>query len=349
MFSRKIKSQIQKTHWKTSELKITKKGNPMKLFSIFKTTIFLSTTLLFTACGPANSTPTPTPKLIPAELITQWGGEGSGDGQFQSEVDIATGSYDNIYTIDTYNYRIQKFDSNGTFLLKWGSEGEFEGQFNKPRSIAIDSHNNMYVLDSGNYRIQKFDSNGTFLLGWGYKGSTDGGFDTSLGIAIDSHDNIYVTDTKNNRIQKFDSNGTFMLQWGRYGSGEGQFKTPSDITVDSQDNVYVVDRYNYRIQKFDSNGTFLLQWGSQLVWGEKDSNNMKFEAPCDIHVDNLGNVYVIDRTRAIIKKFDTNGNFLSSWNGSTDGRRFVSPAGIATDSSGNVYVMDDYYIWKFKP
>jgi len=317
----------------------------MKLFSIFKTTIFLSTTLLFTACGPANSTPTPTPELIPAELITQW----SGEGQY-CFYGISIDKNDNVYTTGGGNSKIRKFDSNGTLLLQWGSEGSGDGQFVSPvYDIAMDSHNNVYVADWLNYRIQKFDSNGTFLLKWGSRGSGEGQFLKYIGIATDGQDNIYVADSNNHRIQKFDSNGSFLAKWGEEGNGDGQFSFPKDITIDTFGYMYIVDNGNYRIQKFDSNGAFLLQWGSQLMWGKKDSDNMKFEDIWNVHTDGRGNLYVVDSGRAIIKKFDTNGNFISSWNGSTDGKRLIVPVNVDTDSSGNVYVADDYYIWKFKP
>ena len=35
----------------------------------------------------------------------------------------------NVYVADTWNYRVQKFTSNGAFITKWGSEGSGDGQF----------------------------------------------------------------------------------------------------------------------------------------------------------------------------------------------------------------------------
>ena len=74
-----------------------------------------------------------------------------------------------MYVVDTLNNRIQKFNSNGTFITKWGSKGTADGQFNFPDGIAVDSSGNVYVADDGNNRIQKFDSNGTFITKWGSK------------------------------------------------------------------------------------------------------------------------------------------------------------------------------------
>ena len=60
-----------------------------------------------------------------------------------------------MYT-DSKNNRIQKFDSNGTFITKWGSEGSDDGQFDGPKGIAIDSLVKVYVTDEGNNRVEVF-------------------------------------------------------------------------------------------------------------------------------------------------------------------------------------------------
>jgi tripartite motif-containing protein 71 len=83
------------------------------------------------------------------------GSKGSGDGQFIGPQWVAIDSSGNIYVADTYNHRIQKFNSDGAFLTKWGSEGSGDGQFNFP-TVAVDSSGNVYVADFGNHRIQKF-------------------------------------------------------------------------------------------------------------------------------------------------------------------------------------------------
>jgi len=57
-------------------------------------------------------------------------------------------------------------------------------------------------------------------------------------------------------------------------------------------------------------------------------------------------VYVIDESGGFntfdhIKKFDSNGNFITKWgsNGTKDGQ-FVWPSDIGIDSQDNVYVVD---------
>ncbi|USN95967.1 MAG: hypothetical protein H6793_02305 [Candidatus Nomurabacteria bacterium] len=40
---------------------------------------------------------------------------------------MTTDASGNVYVVDTYNYRIQKFTSTGTFLAKWGTSGSADG------------------------------------------------------------------------------------------------------------------------------------------------------------------------------------------------------------------------------
>jgi len=141
-------------------------------------------------------------------FLLKWGSYGSGNGQFASAGGIPLGlainrSSGNIYVADTKNHRIQKFDSNGNFLLKWGNQGAGDGQFSTPNGVCVDNTGNVYVADRWNHRIQKFDSNGNFLSRWGSQGTGDVQFDAPSDVAIDSFGDIYVTEGVNNRIQKF--------------------------------------------------------------------------------------------------------------------------------------------------
>ena len=89
------------------------------------------------------------------EFLKKWDANLTGNGQFRGSVDIAVDSSGNVYVVDTGNDRVQKFDSNGTFIRTLGSNGTGNGQFSSPESIAVDSSGNVYVVDTFNYRVQK--------------------------------------------------------------------------------------------------------------------------------------------------------------------------------------------------
>ena len=57
-----------------------------------------------------------------ANYLFEFGGKGSGDGQFMNPVGIAIDSNGRFIVADTGNHRVQVFDSTGKFLFKFGSE-----------------------------------------------------------------------------------------------------------------------------------------------------------------------------------------------------------------------------------
>ena len=71
------------------------------------------------------------------------GPNGSANGQFRQETDIAIDPSGNLWVTDGTNQRVQKFDSTGTYLSQLGcatgacSSGLGNGQFNVPGFIAI--------------------------------------------------------------------------------------------------------------------------------------------------------------------------------------------------------------------
>ena len=75
------------------------------------------------------------------KFIKQWGGLGSGPGQFDVPHALAFDSQGRLFVGDRTNNRIQIFDQEGKFLAEWP-------QFSRPSGIYIDSHDILYVTDS---------------------------------------------------------------------------------------------------------------------------------------------------------------------------------------------------------
>jgi DNA-binding beta-propeller fold protein YncE len=130
-------------------------------------------------------------------------------------MELAVDVNNNVFVVDRFNNRIQKFDENGNFLLKWGTNGgaggedyilnsgSNPGEFFLPIGIAIDPEGNVYVSDSSNNRVQKFTNNGDFICEFGKFSATPGNFFSPMGIGIDSFGYLYVADGLLNRIQVF--------------------------------------------------------------------------------------------------------------------------------------------------
>src|SRR5262249_34979026 len=148
---------------------------------------------------------------------------------------------------------------------------------------------------------------------------------------------------------------------GSPGSGAGQFQTPVGVAVDQASGaVYVADSGNARVQKFDAHGNFIAAWG----WGVADgaaksevctstcqagiagSGPRQVSRPTSIAGDSAGapstgGVYVGDAGTSVALKFDTNGTFLATINGSTAPQGgFSSLVGVAVDQNGNFWTAD---------
>ena len=186
------------------------------------------------------------------------GGQGTGNGQFDSPHGITADSAGNIFISDTNNGRIEKFSPTGTFITSFGTKGTGYGQFGEPNGIAVDHGGNIYVAEASNHRIQKLTPDGSFLAEW--KGP-DPGFYGPRKIAIGPDNSLYVVDQGRIRIVRFDQNFRPLATWGEKGNGESQFDDPTSVVVDPATNkVYVADPRNQRIQVFDATGKFLTKW-----------------------------------------------------------------------------------------
>ncbi len=136
------------------------------------------------------------------EYQSQFGKEGTGNGEFKNPESITADSEGNILVADTGNNRIQEFTSAGAFVRAYGEKGTGNGQLESPRGLAVDSEGKVWVTDSGNRRIERFSAKGAYLSQFGSYGPNDGQLAGPRGIAV-SGSNIWVADTGNDRVQEF--------------------------------------------------------------------------------------------------------------------------------------------------
>lgn len=138
-------------------------------------------------------------------FLREWGSLGTGDGQFQSPIDVEFDQNSKkVYVSDQQNNRIQVFNEKGWYITQFGIYGSDNGQLNGPTGIALNSSGYLFVVDQGNSRIQVFSPDGKYVTGWGSDGSGDYQFDTPCGIDIDpTTDFVYVGDSGNNRVIVF--------------------------------------------------------------------------------------------------------------------------------------------------
>ena len=117
-------------------------------------------------------------------------------------------------------------------------------------------------------------------------------------------------------------------------------KDPRAITVDLEGNVYIRDRR--RLCKYNSNGEF--------IWIDTPVIKKLIGCPKGIVPDSAGNLYVANLMNCCIEKYDSSGNFITTWEGKGDkAGEFFCPFGIAIDKDENILVTDCFHIQKFTP
>ncbi|TWU54626.1 NHL repeat protein [Rubripirellula tenax] len=175
-------------------------------------------------------------------------------GQFAFVTDAVSDDRGNVY-IGEYNAsdRIQKFDSEGNFLIQWGGTGDTPGKFLRPQSLVI-RDDVMWVADACNHRIQRFDlseETPRLIDVWGGPGTLPGQFYYPYDLALASDGSIIVVEYKNNRIQRLDPDGKPIASWGSPGFEPGMLNQPWGVVVDSQDRVHILDSNNHRVQRIE--------------------------------------------------------------------------------------------------
>lgn len=227
--------------------------------------------------------------------IAQWGGAGSGDGQFNYVAGIAANGAGEVLVVDWGNHRIQKFTSGGTYVGQWGSQGSGNGQFQNPFGVAVSSAGAVYITDQGNNRVQVFSADGTYQFQWGTAGGGNGQFRGPTGIAIDGGDNVFVVDGAGH-LQKFSSTGAFVTGWTTWAPPV----LPFGVAVDASGFVYVADADVTKnwIEVFSGSGVLLTTLSN---WGSSPARPML--QPSGVAADASGHLYVADYGTQQIEKF----------------------------------------------
>jgi len=264
------------------------------------------------------------------DLVTSFGGKGEAKGRYAKETYWTFDKNGNIYVSDTENYRIQKFDKNGQFLMQIdGSEEDAGFVFQHPTDIAVGNDSSIYVLDWAmvhiantespkifNYgpSVRKFAQDGKFAAMFTIDDLTkqvknlesavpgldeDGNYaliiprgktDREFLIAVDAKGNIYVLDRDDSKVYKLNAAGELIATFGSYGSGDGQFIHAADIDADDNGTLYIADTGNHRIVKFDAEG-------NAQTFSEYGDEDGQLRSPFQIAILEDGDILVADKVK----------------------------------------------------
>lgn len=183
-------------------------------------------------------------------LLSRFGEEGAGPGQFQLPTDIAFDADGVIYVAEYEgNDRITKWSPDLKYMAAIGDQ-EIEGvRLRRPAGIDFDREGVLWVADACNHRIVAFDRGGKVLKVFGHFGKGAGALDYPYDLHVTPDDQmVMVCEYGSSRLQWFRKDGTFVKAWGSPGREPGQLWAPWGATYGPEGRVFVVDSLNSRVQ-----------------------------------------------------------------------------------------------------
>lgn len=146
------------------------------------------------------------------KFMKQWGGHGSGPGQFEMPHALAFDSKGRLFVGDRGNNRIQIFDQDGKFLEEWK-------QFSRPSGIFIDQNDTIYVADSESRNRDGYGHNPGWKRGIRVGSAKDGSVTAFIpdpepnaenlatsaaeGVAADAPGTIYGAEVGSKALKKY--------------------------------------------------------------------------------------------------------------------------------------------------
>jgi len=182
------------------------------------------------------------------------------------------------------------------------------------------------------------------------------------GLAVDAAGNLYISDAEDHRLRRVSAsgvittaagNGAFGLRGDNGPAVESQLYRPYGVATDALGNVYLADLGNQRVRRISPSGIITTIAGSGEIRPPGEGGEAvaaRFQAPRNVAVDNLGNLYVSDfldhrvyrvgLASGAIEVVAGTGAAGFTDSGDALAVRLNSPAGLAVDSQGVLYIAD---------
>ena len=296
---------------------------------------------------------------------------GPEEGECDYSGDLTFDSKGFLYIVEGHNNRVQKFTSNGDFILSWSRT--VKENFAAPYNISIDASDNLYITDLGLDKVLVFSENGTYLREWGGWGDCDNCFKTPRGIVVKGG-TVFVADAETSKVKLFTRNGILTNQWDGEIKTSGHFDGLISHATDELGNIYIADESSRKIIKFTPWGSEIMNWelnrqptaitigpGQEIFVLNYDGVVTVFDysgaflrewtsvPPGSIDTLNVAitnkasHLYIVDFGTNKIHKFSTDGYFYGSWGNPGDGDGELHwPKDIAIGTNGEIFITDSF-------
>jgi DNA-binding beta-propeller fold protein YncE/ABC-type spermidine/putrescine transport system permease subunit II len=298
---------------------------------------------LLISCAPSSQS---NEAAIQSKLFSRVqiiGSRGAGVGQLNKPRSVAVDAQDNLYVVDMTG-RVQKFSSNGVFLLSWQMP---QTDLGKPKGMCRDRTGNIVVLEPHYSRVNHFTPSGELVLQWGQRGTNSGQLSLPRAVAVNSQNEIFVSEYQEaERVQKFDLDSISNTSLRR-GNGDIGHSNKSSGSSGGTDEIKKTDKMVERsaapsdtLPKQGANQKGIApRWLDSI--GKAGTGPGDFNRPEGLCVDNQDLLYVADSCNHRIQVFSSDGKYLRRYGKPGKGSGELSyPYDICVDSLGRQYVCE---------
>ena len=171
------------------------------------------------------------------QLVRQFGGQGSKQGQLSGPIGVAVNEKGHLFIADRDNQRISVFTEDGQFLRCFGSRGSGTGHFAGPWQLCISPDGLVYISDHNNDCIKVHDQDGRYIQQFG-----EDIVKRPTGIAVTSDGHIIVASYSSNKISIFRPDGQCVGEVDNLG-----LFCPCSLAISDEGHLYIADSGNKRI------------------------------------------------------------------------------------------------------
>lgn len=209
--------------------------------------------------------------------VGSFGSYGTGDGQFNTPRDIAVDASGNAYVADSFNHRIQKFNSSGVYQSQWST-----GVSSYPNTIVFDAQNSyLWVACRGTEvgNIYAYNTSGAQQVTFGILGYSP------KSVTIDRRARRVYVGTGTGYIFRYSPGGAFQ---GVMFAGDLNSTGDIYVDIDEAEILFICEPFVDRIWKGLYTGELLSTF---CVSGT--SGSMAVQSPISIVKKNEF-IYVVD-------------------------------------------------------
>jgi DNA-binding beta-propeller fold protein YncE len=259
---------------------------------------------------------------------------------------------------DTFNHCIRRIDARTGVISTIAGTGErgFAGddgpatraQMNEPYGIVIDRAGNLYVADRLNGRVRRIDAATGIITTL-----ADDGLKEPNGLALDrDHRRLFIADVADHRVRVVDLGSGVMTSFAGTGNGrhagDGGPATSADIfgaravALAPDDALYILERQGSSLRRVrDGIIETVAGTGARGYAGDNhDARHAVFNAPKELAVDPVGNVFIVDTENHAIRLIDAQSWIVTTIAGNGEPGPLARPHGAVVGPDGAVYLGD---------